>query len=84
MWPTIFEFSWDTGHMIFFGVFYAVVIVIATSLVYAVTRSVVDTFNGNADVHHEPVRGPANESAPSEVNRKMSEDLSKQPSAIRE
>jgi hypothetical protein len=51
MWPTIFEFSWDTGHMIFFGVFYAVLITITTSIVYAVAKSMVDTFNGNGDVH---------------------------------
>ncbi|RJP73118.1 MAG: hypothetical protein C4532_04935 [Candidatus Abyssobacteria bacterium SURF_17] len=54
MWPTIFEFSWDTGHMIFFGVFYAVVIIIATSLVYAFAKSIVDTFsnNGSFDDRH--------------------------------
>lgn len=51
MWPTIFEFSWDTGHMIFFGVFYGVLIVLATSIAYAVIRSVVDMFNSNADTH---------------------------------
>lgn len=50
MWPTIFEFSWDTGHMIFFGVFYAIVIAIATSIVYAVTRSIVDMFTDAEDV----------------------------------
>ncbi|GAB4331575.1 MAG: hypothetical protein Kow0099_02910 [Candidatus Abyssubacteria bacterium] len=48
MWPTIFEFSWDTGHMIFFGVFYAVVIVISTSLIYAVVKSLVDVFHENS------------------------------------
>ncbi len=45
MWPSIFEFHWDTGHMIFFGVFYAVVIAIATALVYVFTKSIVDSFN---------------------------------------
>ena len=45
MWPTIFEFSWDTGHMVFFGAFYAVIIILATSIMYAVTKSVIDTFN---------------------------------------
>lgn len=52
MWPTIFEFSWDTGHMIFFGVFYAVLITITTSIVYAVAKSIIDTFNGNGDAPH--------------------------------
>jgi hypothetical protein len=45
MWPTIFEFSWDTGHMVFFGVFYAVIIILATSIMYAVTKSVIDIFS---------------------------------------
>lgn len=49
MWPTIFEFSWDTGHMIFFGAFYAVIIVLGTSVTYAVARSIVDMFNGYND-----------------------------------
>jgi hypothetical protein len=55
MWPTIFEFSWDTGHMIFFGVFYAVVIVLATSVTYAVARSIVDMFSRSNDLYeHSP------------------------------
>jgi hypothetical protein len=33
--------------MIFFGAFYAVIIVLATSVTYAVARSIVDMFNGN-------------------------------------
>ena len=38
--------------MIFFGAFYAVVIVLATSVTYAVARSVVDMFSedGHSDV----------------------------------
>jgi hypothetical protein len=83
MWPTIFEFSWDTGHMIFFGVFYAVVIVIATSIVYAVTRSIVDAFNGNADNGHEPPAEEVIELTPPETGQELSEDFSKEPSAVR-
>ena len=54
MWPTIFEFSWDTGHMIFLGVFYAVLIVLTTALGYAVLKSIVDVFteNDNATPNH--------------------------------
>ncbi|UCD57828.1 MAG: hypothetical protein JSV16_01580 [Candidatus Hydrogenedentota bacterium] len=53
MWPTIFEFSWDIDHMIFFGVFYSVVIVMATSLVYAFAKSIIDAFGSDtgADRH---------------------------------
>jgi len=41
--------------MIFFGAFYAVVIILATSVTYAVARSVVDMFSGGNDSneHHE-------------------------------
>jgi len=49
MWPSIFEFHWDTGHMIFLGVFYAVVITMATSLVYVFVKSIIDTFSENGD-----------------------------------
>ncbi|NQU08542.1 MAG: hypothetical protein HQ583_08275 [Candidatus Abyssubacteria bacterium] len=52
MWPSIFEFHWDTGHMIFFGVFYAVVIAIATSLGYVFIKSIVDSFNDDKDASH--------------------------------
>ena len=52
MWPSIFEFHWDTGHMIFFGVFYAVVIAIATSLVYVFIKSIVDSFNDDEGASH--------------------------------
>ncbi len=58
MWPTIFEFNWDTGHMIFLGVFYSVLIVIATSLVYVFARSIIDTFNGNTDVDQAEAINP--------------------------
>lgn len=49
MWPTIFEFSWDTGHMIFLGVFYAVLIVLTTALGYAVLKSIADVFTDNGN-----------------------------------
>jgi hypothetical protein len=50
--------------MIFFGVFYAVVIVIATSIVYAVARSIVDVFSEDAGgeenraAHSHPTEKP--------------------------
>jgi hypothetical protein len=63
MWPTIFEFSWDTGHMVFFGVFYAVIIILATSIMYAVTKSVVDVFTAD----DRPEDGNAVEAHPKET-----------------
>ena len=55
MWPSIFEFHWDTGHMIFFGAFYAVVIAIATALVYVFTKSIVDSFNDDGGASHHQI-----------------------------
>jgi hypothetical protein len=44
MFPTIFEFQWDAGHMIFFGVFYAVIAVVVTSLLFIAAKSVTDVY----------------------------------------
>lgn len=60
MLPTTFEFRWDAGHMIFFGVFYAVVIVVLTSLFFVVAKSITDLYrtmkagNGRPDIVSEP------------------------------
>jgi hypothetical protein len=45
MWPTIFEFNWDTAHMIFLGGFYSILVIIGTTLTYVAIKSVIDTFN---------------------------------------
>lgn len=39
MLPWIYGFQWDTGHIIFLGAFYTVLVVIATTLVRATIRS---------------------------------------------
>ncbi|MBI5116720.1 hypothetical protein HZA56_09630 [Candidatus Poribacteria bacterium] len=44
MFPTAFEFRWDAGHMIFFGLFYTVVFIILTGLCYVVVKSLVDAY----------------------------------------
>lgn len=44
MLPTTFEFRWDAGHMIFFGLFYAVVAVVLTSLFFVAAKSVTDVY----------------------------------------
>lgn len=49
MFPTVFEFRWDAGHMIFFGVFYSVVIVVLTSLMFVAARSVTEVYR---DLNH--------------------------------
>lgn len=44
MLPTIFEFRWDAGHIIFFGAFYTVVTVALTGLLYVAFKSLIDTY----------------------------------------
>jgi hypothetical protein len=55
--PTAFEFRWDAGHMIFFGLFYAVVVVILTSLSYVVVKSMVDVYR-SMKMNQPPVDNP--------------------------
>jgi hypothetical protein len=46
--------------MIFLGIFYAVVITIATSLAYVFVKSIIDTFGDNGDTDkHELAEGGA-------------------------
>lgn len=60
MLPTTFEFRWDAGHMIFFGVFYAVVIVVFTSLFFVAAKSITDVYrNMKAGKRQAGVSEPA-------------------------
>lgn len=38
MLPTSYEFHWDTGHLAFLGIFYAVITVVLTTLAFAARR----------------------------------------------
>jgi glycine cleavage system H lipoate-binding protein len=38
MLPGIYEFSWDTGHVLFLGIFYSVLAVVASSVIIASLR----------------------------------------------
>lgn len=40
MLPGIYEFSWDTGHVLFLGIFYSVLVVVASSVVIASLRAI--------------------------------------------
>jgi hypothetical protein len=61
MLPTTFEFRWDAGHMIFFGVFYAVIAVVMTSLFFVVAKSVTDVYR---TLRSEPEAGPTENKRP--------------------
>ncbi|MBI3111570.1 MAG: hypothetical protein HYZ01_08365 [Ignavibacteriales bacterium] len=49
MLPWVYEFRWDLGHIIFLGVFYSVVILIAFTLVRALIRAIRDFKNHRVD-----------------------------------
>ncbi|MBI4831105.1 MAG: hypothetical protein HY801_06035 [Candidatus Lindowbacteria bacterium] len=54
MFPTAFEFRWDAGHMIFFGLFYTVVFIILTSLCYVIVKSLVDAYKVMREGQEQP------------------------------
>lgn len=43
MFPFIFEWIWDAGHMLFFGAMWYVVIILSTGLSYCITKAVMDS-----------------------------------------
>jgi glycine cleavage system H lipoate-binding protein len=40
VFPGIYEFSWDAGHIIFLGIFYSVVVVVASTVIIAMLRAI--------------------------------------------
>jgi len=40
MLPGVYEFSWSTGHVLFLGIFYSVLVVVASSVVIASIRAI--------------------------------------------
>ncbi len=49
MLPTVFGFEWSPGVVIFLGVFYTVVVVVATTLISAALRAHTDMVNARAE-----------------------------------
>lgn len=53
MFPFIFEWVWDAGHIIFFGGMWYVVIILFLGLSWCVGKAVIDTMKGKSgDGHH--------------------------------
>lgn len=42
MFPGIYEFKWDAGHIIFLGIFYAVLAIVASTMARALYRAICD------------------------------------------
>ncbi|HXI04536.1 MAG TPA: hypothetical protein VNI57_15285 [Candidatus Saccharimonadales bacterium] len=49
MFPGIYEFRWDAGHLIFLGAFYLVALLVASMVAAALLRSRRDVASGRAD-----------------------------------
>ncbi len=43
MFPTVFEWIWDLGHVIFMGIFWLVIIALLTGIVTILIRTTLDT-----------------------------------------
>jgi hypothetical protein len=51
MFPFIFEWVWDSGHYIFFGAMWYVVIILTVALTYCLVKAAKDSASG--DGHHD-------------------------------
>ncbi len=47
MLPFVYEWQWDIGHIIFFGLFYGVLTVIFGTLVGTIIKTVRDLWSGH-------------------------------------
>jgi hypothetical protein len=65
MIPWNFEWVWDIGHYIFFGLFYAAVTVIVLGLVLAVYMTM-KNLKRPVGAAHEPAEAEPTEAAPAE------------------
>jgi len=50
MFPGIFEWVWDRGHLVFMGIFWAVVIVLISGLGFVVCKSLAAAAADSADL----------------------------------
>lgn len=49
MFPGIYEFTWDAGHIIFLGAFYSVLTIVVSTLVIATIRAISDARHHHVD-----------------------------------
>lgn len=49
MFPGVYDFRWETGHLLFLGIFYAVVVLLLCTLIVAVWRSRKDLRQGRSE-----------------------------------
>ncbi|KIX14848.1 hypothetical protein [Dethiosulfatarculus sandiegensis] len=53
MLPFAFEWHWDIGHIIFFGLFYSALGVITCGLVYAFVSNLKELYKGGGHGHDD-------------------------------
>jgi glycine cleavage system H lipoate-binding protein len=49
VFPGIYEFNWDLGHIIFLGAFYTVLLIVFSTIVIATVRAIRDVKRGHVD-----------------------------------
>lgn len=49
MFPGIYDFAWDAGHIIFLGIFYMVLVVVFSTMVIATTRAIREARAGRGE-----------------------------------
>ncbi len=53
MFPGIFEWVWDLGHLIFMGVFWVVILVLLSGVVYVFGKTAVESSSGAVEADGE-------------------------------
>ena len=52
MFPFIFEWVWDIGHLLFFGGFWYAIGILGAGMTYCIVKSAIDAMNDTGDNHH--------------------------------
>jgi hypothetical protein len=53
MFPFIFEWVWDAGHIMFFGAMWYVILILGVGLGYCLVKTVRDTLAGPSHGGHD-------------------------------
>lgn len=51
MFPFNFEWSWDVGHLLFFGGFWYAMSILGLGMVYCIGKAIMDTVAGKGGHH---------------------------------
>ncbi|MBF0100466.1 MAG: hypothetical protein HQK77_06110 [Desulfobacterales bacterium] len=52
MFPFVFEWVWDEGHLMFFGGMWYAIIILGLGMTYCMIRAILDCTKQDQDHHH--------------------------------